>query len=464
MDVVDSPGRQTDARAELERRVVYAADTAAAAFLTGVCRDALAAVDGTVMVASAVEPFTLSQVMTRWGPAAERIAAAVVKAAGSVESPGVVDRAYWAKVQARVAASDLPLDVHRDVRDTLTGPLASRLDGRPDRGKMKAALRASLRAPRERSQYRAQVERIARTETTSMFGYATQAKLAGEGVPGKRWVAHHDARTRPSHAAANGQVVAVEEPFLVGGYALMHPGDPSGPVKETASCRCVMNAVKRFASTVAAPPPPPKPRPVGEMATRPPVGSWMPHGEILFKQTQGRVLTSKAEHDAFTARLKALPSDDPKFTPWTATDDYMSGSYREMNGYLQGSETPWNPAKTAQQITQMDRAFDEAGTMNETYMVVKRGVHRGENFDPATFYREGDVLQEAGYVSTALEDTRSFAGADGWTMDIMVPPGHRYVYGTYYERELIFDRGMTQRVVKVDSDARRIWLEVEPPE
>lgn len=242
MDTIWSPGGQTDARAELEQRVARAADRAATAFLTGVLADALAAVNGTVMVAAAVEPFTLSQVMTRWVPAAERIARAVVDASGAP----VVPSEYVAKVEARIRASDLPLDVHRDVREMLTGPLASRLDGRPDRGALKASLRKSLRAPRERSPYRAAVNRIARTETTSLFGYATQAKLASEGVPGRKWVPRLDARTRDSHRAASGQVVAVDEPFMVGGYAMMYPGDPAAPASETASCRCVMVAVRNY--------------------------------------------------------------------------------------------------------------------------------------------------------------------------------------------------------------------------
>jgi len=52
------------------------------------------------------------------------------------------------------------------------------------------------------------------------------------------------ATTRPTHLAADigtpitGQRVPVGTPFLVGGFWLDQPGDPSAPINETAQCRC----------------------------------------------------------------------------------------------------------------------------------------------------------------------------------------------------------------------------------
>jgi hypothetical protein len=51
---------------------------------------------------------------------------------------------------------------------------------------------------------------------------------------------HHDAVTRPTHLAADGQTVRIGTPFIVGGFALAYPGDPLGPIQETAGCRCVL--------------------------------------------------------------------------------------------------------------------------------------------------------------------------------------------------------------------------------
>ncbi len=58
----------------------------------------------------------------------------------------------------------------------------------------------------------------------------------------KRWLATLDSRTRHDHAAADGQTVAENKPFTVGGYELMYPGDPRGPGHEICNCRCTMIA------------------------------------------------------------------------------------------------------------------------------------------------------------------------------------------------------------------------------
>ena len=60
------------------------------------------------------------------------------------------------------------------------------------------------------------------------------------GVHRKEWLATGDARTRPSHWAANGQVVGIDQKFTVGGALLMQPGDPSGPPEEVCQCRCTV--------------------------------------------------------------------------------------------------------------------------------------------------------------------------------------------------------------------------------
>lgn len=58
----------------------------------------------------------------------------------------------------------------------------------------------------------------------------------------KRWLATLDSRTRHDHAAADGQAVAENKPFIVGGYELMYPGDSSGPGHLIYNCRCTMIA------------------------------------------------------------------------------------------------------------------------------------------------------------------------------------------------------------------------------
>lgn len=84
---------------------------------------------------------------------------------------------------------------------------------------------------------------IARTEviSASNAGSIAQLRLLGEDAPAKKvWLATGDKRTRPSHRAANGQVVTLADTFTVGGARLDFPGDPTGPADEVIMCRCTV--------------------------------------------------------------------------------------------------------------------------------------------------------------------------------------------------------------------------------
>jgi uncharacterized protein with gpF-like domain len=56
----------------------------------------------------------------------------------------------------------------------------------------------------------------------------------------KQWVSILDGKTRPWHAAADGQRVAINQPFIVKGERLMYPGDTSFGVSldNIINCRC----------------------------------------------------------------------------------------------------------------------------------------------------------------------------------------------------------------------------------
>lgn len=82
------------------------------------------------------------------------------------------------------------------------------------------------------------LERIVRTETIRAANAGSHEVMLGVGVKRKEWLTAIDGRERPEHAAANGQVVAIDAPFEVGGEALMFPGDPSGSPEMTINCRC----------------------------------------------------------------------------------------------------------------------------------------------------------------------------------------------------------------------------------
>ena len=64
----------------------------------------------------------------------------------------------------------------------------------------------------------------------------------------RRWVCTKDSRTRLDHGLADGQiVVGTKQPFVVGGYKMMFPGDKSmnAPGFEIYNCRCTTRTVEK---------------------------------------------------------------------------------------------------------------------------------------------------------------------------------------------------------------------------
>jgi HK97 family phage portal protein len=85
--------------------------------------------------------------------------------------------------------------------------------------------------------FSSRAELIARTETVSGFNAASRDAAQGSGiVTAKRWLTAGDGRVRDSHAAIDGEQVALDEPYSIG---VMFPGDPDGDPEETVGCRCV---------------------------------------------------------------------------------------------------------------------------------------------------------------------------------------------------------------------------------
>ncbi len=97
----------------------------------------------------------------------------------------------------------------------------------------------------ERTQTIAETEVVA----ASNFGSVEAAK-ASDMALNKVWMSMHDARTRPDHADADEQEVGMDEPFVVGGEALMYPGDPAGSAGNIINCRCTIY----YTSAPAVPP------------------------------------------------------------------------------------------------------------------------------------------------------------------------------------------------------------------
>jgi hypothetical protein len=153
-------------------------------------------------------------------------AMAVMTAAG--------ERAWSAQLTSDVLAEALSMDT------PAVGLVAAAPRRDSKRGKALREAFDSALGPRSGSMSWGDVaKRDARTAVTGLAGIIDTAEMRNQGVPYKMWVTRRDERVRETHSAADGQRVRVDEPFTVGGYPLMHPGDRSAPARETVNCRCV---------------------------------------------------------------------------------------------------------------------------------------------------------------------------------------------------------------------------------
>jgi len=86
-------------------------------------------------------------------------------------------------------------------------------------------------------------ERIARSESSITMNAGTLDTYKAGGVSKKEWLATLDGREREAHAEADGQIVNIDEPFIVDGEELMYPGDPAGSAENTINERCTIMPV-----------------------------------------------------------------------------------------------------------------------------------------------------------------------------------------------------------------------------
>jgi hypothetical protein len=81
---------------------------------------------------------------------------------------------------------------------------------------------------------------IARTEVISASNTATHESVRLSGAKTEHKWLTGGANIRDTHIAAEAQGwKPFDEPFRVGQYSMMHPGDPSGGAEEVINCKCV---------------------------------------------------------------------------------------------------------------------------------------------------------------------------------------------------------------------------------
>jgi hypothetical protein len=89
---------------------------------------------------------------------------------------------------------------------------------------------------------------IASTETAAAYGTSREQAMRDAGVQWKAWLTSGNANVRAAHYEAgltysHDTPIPIDQPFIVGGESLMHPGDPSGSPRNVINCHCVQIAV-----------------------------------------------------------------------------------------------------------------------------------------------------------------------------------------------------------------------------
>lgn len=125
-------------------------------------------------------------------------------------------------------------DVTETTRDQISGALSEGLSANESLSELSSRVRTlfdDMKASR--------ADTIAQTSATSAFE-AGQLEAFTEAGATKMWLTQRSGTSRPAHAAADGQEVAADEPFIVGGEEMMYPGDPNGSAANVIRCECTM--------------------------------------------------------------------------------------------------------------------------------------------------------------------------------------------------------------------------------
>ena len=264
-----------------------------------------------------------------------------------------------------------------------------------------------------------QAKAISASLVTAAINSATETAADLDENPDalvKVWFSMEDDRVRPTHAEANGQSVAVDEKFTVGGSKMDHPGDMTAPIEEWINCRCVIGLVRQDESVAAA----------GTMYPITTGGDAMP--------------ITLAEVDT---ELPALPDEEKvavgEEVPWygvLAPEDVMSGDGRKFSaGALRTRDLPlplsWQKVNEPGHdgsvvVGRIDEVWRKDGQMrgrgmflstaeaDESIGLLSEGGIRGVSIDAddgtmEMFVKDGRTLDEA---IAAMEDGGDAIGMD----------------------------------------------------
>lgn len=230
----ESPKAVADWRDAIEDQYLDLAEPVLNDFLKRVLALAEDALDSPVLTAAGdrvPNPFAWTSVRSAWQAAIRDL---IRDGRGRRRLP------QYATVQRILEDSGLPVMVYEDVRDLLKRAASEGWGERKTKIELGKMLGTSRRKGEATTAYAARLRTLARTAATANAAYRMATSDLARKRGRLRWVTVHDNRVRPTHVAADGQVQDLGTPFHVGDAHLLYPGDPAGPLKETANCRCIL--------------------------------------------------------------------------------------------------------------------------------------------------------------------------------------------------------------------------------